>query len=178
MVHGQQDLRLGAIAPELPPPADAAAMFRAAGASVRLEADIRQAVWHKLVLNAATNLPSALTGATLAEMAEQPDLRMLTQLIADEMLTLAAKLGHDVGLRARELPAIAKLGGAHRTSMLQDVDAGRTPELGAIAEAPLELAARLGLAMPALSTTTALLRARLAVAEQRLIRPGVLSVVA
>ena len=152
-----QDLHLGAIAGD-PPLAAIAAQFEAAGISVTVEADIRRAMWRKLVRNAATNVVSALTDATMEQMGQDIEVTRVITDIALEVAGLAARVGRAVDPDLEEMVGVLKTAGPFATSMLQDVRSGREPELDAIADAPLELADLLGHEMPTLRTTVALLR--------------------
>ncbi|MGP9810320.1 ketopantoate reductase family protein [Rhodopseudomonas sp. NSM] len=156
IVSGRQDLQIGAVG-GAPPLAQIAARFTAAGIAVSVEPDIRRAMWRKLIRNAATNVVSALTGATLEQMGRDDGaVRVITE-IALEVSGLAARLGRTVDPQVEELIAVLRTAGPFATSMLQDVRNGREPELGAIAQAPLELADRIGHPMPTLRSVAALL---------------------
>ncbi len=159
-VGGQQELNVGAIGgrPDLMPLVEG---FARAGIAMTLEPDIRKAMWRKLIRNAATNVVSALTGATLEQMGRDGAITRVITDIATEVAGLAARVGRPVDPELEELVAVLHQAGPFATSMLQDVRAGREPELDSIADAPLELAAKVGYAMPTLQTVTALLRGRL-----------------
>lgn len=159
-VSGRQDLHLGTIGdgPSLAPIAEALA---AAGISVMIEPDIRRAVWRKLIRNAATNAVSALTGATLGQMGDDAEATRVITAIALEVSGLAARVGRAVNPDIEELIVALKRAGPFATSMLQDVRAGREPELAAIVDAPLELADQFGYPMPALRMTAALLKLKI-----------------
>lgn len=157
IVSGRQDLQVGAVG-GAPPLAAIAAQFSEAGIAVRVEADIRRAVWRKLIRNAATNVVTALTGATLEQLGHDAAALQIATDIAREVAGLAARLGRGVDPEIDELIAVLRGAGPFATSMLQDVRHGREPELGAIAQAPLELAEKVGHAMPTLRAVAALLR--------------------
>lgn len=156
IVSGRQDLQLGAVG-GTPPLATIAEQFSEAGIAVRVESDIRRAVWRKLIRNAATNVVSALTGATLEQIGHDAEAIRLVAAIAQEVADLAGRLGRPVDPEIEELIAVLRAAGPFATSMLQDVRNGREPELGAIAEAPLELADQIGHPMPTLRSVAALL---------------------
>ncbi len=109
---------------------------------------IRQEIWVKLMGNIAFNPISALTGATLATIARDPDTSHLVRAIMSETEALARKLGIEMPITIDQRIAGAEKVGEHKTSMLQDLEAGRPLELDAIAGAALELGERLGVPMP------------------------------
>jgi 2-dehydropantoate 2-reductase len=102
----------------------------------------------KLLGNIAFNPISALTGATLQTMARNPDVSPLVRAIMAETECVARKLGIDIPVTIEQRIAGAEKVGEHKTSMLQDLEAGRPLELEAIAGAALEVGERLGVAMP------------------------------
>ncbi len=109
---------------------------------------IRQEIWVKLMGNIAFNPISALTGATLVAIARDPDTSQLVRGIMAETEALAGNLGIEMPISIDQRIAGAEKVGEHKTSMLQDLEAGRPLELDAIAGAALELAERLGVPMP------------------------------
>jgi 2-dehydropantoate 2-reductase len=110
---------------------------------------IRHEIWVKLVGNIAFNPISALTGGTLEELARHPDVSHLVRDVMIEAEAVAAKLGVELPVSVdQRIAGAAKVGG-HKTSMLQDYEAGRPMELEAVVGAVIELGERLGIAMPA-----------------------------
>ncbi len=109
---------------------------------------IRQEIWVKLMGNMAFNPISALTGATLVRIARHPEASQLVRAIMAETEAVAHKLGIEMPITIDQRIAGAEKVGEHKTSMLQDLEAGRTLELDAIVGAALELGERLGVAMP------------------------------
>ena len=109
---------------------------------------MRQEIWVKLLGNIAFNPISALTGATLATMASDPDGSALARNIMTETETIAHRLGMEIPITIDQRIAGAGKVGEHKTSMLQDIEAGRPLELDAIVGAVLELGERLGIATP------------------------------
>jgi len=134
-----------------------------AGFDAPLAGDIRAEIWLKLVANAAYNPVSILTGGTIGKMLDDPAVSGLLQAMMNESVTVAAALGVTLPLEPAQLLAATRPFGAHRTSMLQDLDAGRSVELDPIVFAITELARRYGLATPLLDSIAALAaqRARL-----------------
>jgi 2-dehydropantoate 2-reductase len=122
--------------------------FTGAGLRCPIRSNIRQEIWVKLMGNLAFNPISALTGATLLEIIECPDTRALAKGIMEEAGRVASKLGIELGISVDQRMAGAARVGHHKTSMLQDVEAGRPLELEAIAGAVVELGDKLGVDVP------------------------------
>ena len=120
----------------------------AAGLRCPVTTHIREEIWVKILGNVAFNPISALTGATLAGMAADPDVAALVRAIMAEAECVAASLGMKLPVTIEQRMAGAAKVGAHKTSMLQDLEAGRPLELEAVLGAVLELGERLGVAMP------------------------------
>lgn len=136
----------------------------AAGFRCPITTRMRQEIWVKLLGNVAFNPISALTGATLAQMTRHPEVCGLVRQIMAEAECVAAKLGITLPISIDQRIAGAEKVGEHKTSMLQDLEVGRPLELDAIVGAVVELAGRLGLAVPA---TCAIYACTKLLAEQR-----------
>jgi 2-dehydropantoate 2-reductase len=121
----------------------------AAGLRAPVTTRIRHEVWVKLLGNVAFNPISALTGGMLDEMVRHPDLSRTIREIMAETEAVAARLGIELPITIDQRMAGAEKVGAHKTSMLQDYEAGRPMELDAIAGAVVELGEKLGVPMPA-----------------------------
>jgi 2-dehydropantoate 2-reductase len=139
---------------------DVAQLLNAGGETAELREHIRIAVWEKLWGNVAMNPLSALTGATLGEIAQDPALRKLCRDVMLETEAVAAALGINFDLDAETRIDRAGRIGAHRSSMLQDLAAGRAPETGALMMAVSEIGGLLGLRTPFLDAITTLVEAR------------------
>lgn len=126
-----------------------------AGLKVPFTARLRHEIWVKVLGNAAFNPLSALTRATLAEMVRDPEVCALVRAIMGEAETVAAKLGMELPVSIEQRIAGAAKVGEHKTSMLQDLEAGRPMELEAICGAVVELGGRLGVPMPHMHTVYA-----------------------
>ena len=120
----------------------------AAGLRCPVTTRIRQEIWVKILGNVAFNPISALTGATLAKMARDPDVNALVRRIMEETIAVGAKLGLEVPITIDQRIAGAEKVGEHKTSMLQDLEAGRPIELEAVVGAVVELGERLNVPMP------------------------------
>jgi 2-dehydropantoate 2-reductase len=121
----------------------------AAGFRCPISVRIRHEIWVKLLGNIAFNPISALTGATLVEMARHPDVSRLAREIMTEAGAVAGRLGIELSVSIDQRMAGAEKVGEHRTSMLQDLEAGRPMEIEAVVGAVLEIGERLGVPMPA-----------------------------
>lgn len=125
---------------------------------------IRDEIWVKLWGNVSFNPISALTLATLDRIAGEPD----TRAVAKAMMTEAKEIGEALGIRfridlERRLDGTASVG-AHRTSMLQDLQAGRAMEIDAIIAAVQEMGRLVDVATPTIDVVLALVRQRAEVA--------------
>ncbi|HKZ78091.1 MAG TPA: 2-dehydropantoate 2-reductase [Pyrinomonadaceae bacterium] len=122
--------------------------FIRSGLKCPIRSDIRHDIWVKLMGNVAFNPISALTRGTLLDIVQCPETRMLTAEIMAETEKLAERLGIKVGITIEQRLAGAEKVGPHKTSMLQDIEAGRSLELEPIVGAVVELADRLGVSVP------------------------------
>ena len=142
-----------------------------AGFKAPVSRDIRGEIWVKLLGNATFNPLSALTHATLAQICGDGPMRSLVAQLMAEAQAVAAALGVVMKVSIEQRIAGAQAVGEHKTSMLQDVEQGRAPELAALLGAVVELGQVAGVATPllqALHSITALLASRLAQTHGRL----------
>lgn len=121
----------------------------AAGFRCPVTTRFRHEIWVKLLGNVAFNPISALTGGTLEALVRHPDTSRLVREVMVETEAVAAKLGIELPISIDQRMAGAEKVGAHKTSMLQDFEAGRPMELEAVVGAVVELGERLDVAMPA-----------------------------
>jgi 2-dehydropantoate 2-reductase len=121
----------------------------ASGLRAPVTTRFRHEIWVKLLGNVAFNPISALTGGTLEELVRHPELSRVIREIMAETEAVAAKLNIELPISIDQRMAGAEKVGAHKTSMLQDYEAGRPMELDAIVGAVVELGDRLGVPMPA-----------------------------
>jgi 2-dehydropantoate 2-reductase len=108
---------------------------------------IRHEIWVKVLGNASFNPVSALTHATLAQMARDPGVSSVIRSIMQEVEAVSQKLGMELPVSIDQRIAGAEKVGEHKTSMLQDLEAGRPMELEALVGAVVELGERVGLPM-------------------------------
>jgi 2-dehydropantoate 2-reductase len=127
----------------------------AAGFRSPVSTRFRTEVWVKLLGNVAFNPISALTGATLEALARHADVSIVIREMMAETESVAARLGITLPISIDQRMAGAEKVGAHKTSMLQDFEAGRPMELEAIVGAVVELGERLGVPMPCTRTVYA-----------------------
>jgi 2-dehydropantoate 2-reductase len=118
--------------------------------------DIRAEIWLKLWGNMTFNPISALSRATLAGICQYPPTRSLAASMMTEAQTIAHKLGITFRVPLEKRIAGAEKVGHHKTSMLQDVEAGRTLEVDALLGAVVELARLTETPTPHLDTVYAL----------------------
>jgi 2-dehydropantoate 2-reductase len=114
------------------------AMIRA-GFKSPVSKDIRGEIWIKLWGNLSFNPISALTHATLVDICRYPRSRELAANMMREAQTVAEKLGVEFKISLDKRIAGAEAVGAHKTSMLQDVEHGRALELEALVGSVVEL---------------------------------------
>src|SRR6478735_16551 len=127
----------------------------AAGFRCPINQRFRHEIWVKLLGNVAFNPISALTRGTLEELARDPEVSTVVRALMAETEAVAAKLNIELPISIDQRMAGAEKVGAHKTSMLQDLEAGRPLEIEAIVGAVVELGERLGVAMPATKTVYA-----------------------
>jgi 2-dehydropantoate 2-reductase len=114
-------------------------LLHAAGFRAPMSTDIRSEIWLKLWGNCSFNPISALTHATLADICEFPLTRELAANVMREAQAIGDKLGVRFLVSLEKRIAGAQAVGQHKTSMLQDVEAGRPLELEALVAAVIEL---------------------------------------
>jgi len=135
-----------------------AAALEAGGLKPRIYEDIRDDIWIKLWGNLCFNPISAITQSTLDIVATDPG----TRLLARNMMLEAQDIGRHFGVRFRvdvdrRIEGAASVG-AHRTSMLQDLDKGRPLEIDALLKAVQEMGRMAGIATPFIDSVLALVQ--------------------
>src|ERR1035438_4887623 len=119
----------------------------ASGLRCPITTHIRQEIWVKIMGNASLNPVSALTRSTLAQMVRDPGVSEVIRNIMQEVEAVSQKLGMELPVSIEQRMAGAEKVGEHKTSMLQDLEAGRSMELEALVGAVVELGERVGLPM-------------------------------
>jgi 2-dehydropantoate 2-reductase len=131
----------------------------AGGFSAPVLDDIRSEIWLKLWGNLCFNPISALTRQTLDVCATEPPLRALARSMMVEAEQIANKLGVTFRVDVdRRINGAAKVG-AHRTSMLQDLESGRALEIDALVTAVQELGRLVGVETPMIDAVLGLVQA-------------------
>lgn len=113
--------------------------FKQAGLKSPIVKQIRTDIWVKLWGNLAFNPISALTRATLESICQYPPTRELARQMMLEAQAIAEKLDINFAISLEKRINGAEQVGAHKTSMLQDIEAGRPTEIDAIVGAVAEL---------------------------------------
>ena len=125
-------------------------MLVSAGLKAPIQTRIRNEIWLKILGNATLNPVSALTRATLAEMLTDPTTRELIRTLMEEVAAVARAVGAEVPLSIEKRMDGAAATGQHKTSMLQDLEAGRPLEVDALLGAVVELAGGSAVQVPSL----------------------------
>ena len=132
----------------------------ASGLRCPVTARIRHEIWVKVLGNASLNPVSALTRATVAQMLRDPGVCTVIRNIMQEVETVSSKLGMELPVSIDQRIAGAEKVGEHKTSMLQDLEAGRSMELEALVGAVVELGERMHVPMPVTRTVYSCTRLR------------------
>ncbi len=130
--------------------------IRDAGFKTPILSDIRSEIWLKLWGNLSFNPISALTHATLQDICRFPATRELAAQMMREAQAIGEKLGVQFKVGLDKRIAGAEAVGAHKTSMLQDVEMGRVLELDALVKSVIELGRITELPTPAIEHVYAL----------------------
>jgi len=136
----------------------------AAGFKAPVRPRIRDEIWIKLWGNLSFNPISALTHATLDIIATHPDSRPVARAMMLEAQAIGEALGVRFGLTVDRRMAGAAAVGAHRTSMLQDLERGRPMEIDALVASVQEMGRLVGVPTPTIDTVLGLVRLRARVA--------------
>ena len=146
-----------------------ATLLSQAGFAVTLSERIQREVWFKLWGNMTMNPISALTGATCDRILDDPLVRAFCSAVMLEAQTIGAAFGIAIDQRPEERHAVTRKLGAFKTSMLQDLEAGRPLEIDALLGAVREIGAHVGVATPNVDALFGLVRL---MAATRLHSPG------
>lgn len=135
-----------------------ASAFADAGFDVTSSGHIQHDIWYKLWGNMTMNPISAITGATADRLLDDTLVGGFVLSVMAEAQAIGARIGCQITERGEERNAVTRKLGAFKTSMLQDVDAGRPLEIDQLLAAPREIAGRLGVATPNLDALLGLTR--------------------
>ncbi len=157
--HRGQGLIVGEPAGGKTPRVQAVAdLLARAGFDVTHSADIRYDIWYKLWGNLTMNPVSAMTGATADRVLADPLVREFCSAVMREAAQIGDLMGCHIDQTPEQRHAMAAELGAFKSSMLQDVQAGRPIELDAIVAAVQELGQRFNLAAPNINALLGLTR--------------------
>ena len=137
-----------------------ATVLRDAGFRCRVKPDPRDEIWLKVLGNLCFNPISALTHATLDRIAADPGTAQVCRLMMHEARAIAERLGIAFQIDIDRRLAAGGAVGAHKTSMLQDLEAGRPMEIDALVAAVQELGNLVGVPSPTIDVVLALIQAR------------------
>jgi 2-dehydropantoate 2-reductase len=130
----------------------------AAGFETTVSKRIQADVWYKLWGNMTMNPMSALTGATCDRLLDDPLLDRFTLAIMAEAAAIGEKIGCPIRQSGEERNAVTRKLGAFKTSMLQDVEAGKPLEIDALLTAVSEIGGRVGVPTPSTDALLGLTR--------------------
>jgi len=154
---GLGDIRLGSPAGRADAARRAAVLLDGAGVPARAIEDVQDALWTKAVINAAINPLTALTGRLNGEMVEDAGLRRALTLVAEEAAGVARACGAELPeYMATAVEEVCRRTAGNRSSMLQDVSAGRRTEIEFINGEIVRRAAEVGVSAPLCEALTAL----------------------
>lgn len=131
-----------------------------AGLDAQPSPDMRRDIWMKLLGNACFNPVSLLTGAHTDDMIDDPALHALFVRMMDEAIAIGGRLGLRLQVDPLQRIAQSRALGHIKTSMLQDLEAGRAVELDAILGSLVECAAAVAMPVPTLDSIFGLARMR------------------
>ena len=134
------------------------AALTSAGFRVEASDDVKKDVWYKLWGNMTMNPVSALTGALTDAILDDPLVRAFLLRCMAEAAAIGAQIGCPITQLGDERLALTRELGGFKTSMLQDVEAGRAIELDALVTAVHEIAARVGIDAPNIGALLGLTR--------------------
>lgn len=125
-----------------------AALLAKAGFDAKVSLQIQKDAWYKLWGNMSTNPVSAITGATTDRILADDLVREFTSRVMLEAKDIGARIGVPIDQSPEDRHQVTRKLGAFRTSMLQDVEAGKSVELDAIVAVVRELGQLTGVATP------------------------------
>jgi 2-dehydropantoate 2-reductase len=128
------------------------AAFQAGGLKCPVEERVRDQLWLKLVGNVAFNPTTALTGATLGQLGDVPEMVTVLRAVLGEVAAVGEALGLELPVSLDRRLEAGLAVGDHKSSMLQDLEAGKPLELDCMTGAVLEIAANLGIECPHVET--------------------------
>ena len=137
---------------------DVASLLQSAGFEVTVSARIQADIWYKLWGNMTMNPVSALTGATGDRILDDPLVNRFCLSVMREAAAIASKIGCPISQSGEDRNAVTRQLGAFKTSMLQDVEAGKPLEIDALVSVVREIGERVGEPTPNIDTLLGLAR--------------------
>jgi 2-dehydropantoate 2-reductase len=139
-----------------------ASRWRQAGFTAEAVADVLSMQWEKLICNVAYSAPCALTGLTVGEVMDDPEMGPISRAAATEAWTVARAIG--IAITAGDPVALVRNFAAGmpaaRPSMLQDIENRRRSEIDVINGAVVRAAGQAGIAVPVNRTLVALVKVK------------------
>ena len=132
--------------------------LRDGGFQVEVSQRIQQDVWFKLWGNMTMNPVSAITGATADRILDDPLVRGFISRVMREAAAIGERIGLPIPIAPEQRHEVTRKLGAFRTSMLQDVDAGKPVELDALVAIVAEIGRAVGVATPDIDALLGLAR--------------------
>lgn len=133
-------------------------LFRDAGFDVELSKCIQRDIWYKLWGNMTMNPVSALTGATADRVLDDALVNAFCVAVMREAAAIGARIGCNIAESAEQRNIVTRKLGAFKTSMLQDIEAGRPVEIDVLLSAPREIGVAVGEPTPYLDALLGLAR--------------------
>lgn len=137
---------------------DIARLLREAGLDIEISETIQNDIWFKLWGNMTMNPVSGLTGATCDRILDDPLVSDFCLKIMAEAAQIGERIGCPVNQSGEERNAVTRELGAFKTSMLKDVEKGRSVELDALVSSVREIGAMIGVRTPHIDTLLGLTR--------------------
>jgi 2-dehydropantoate 2-reductase len=151
---------IGTVGTRAGPVAAVRRLLAAAGIPTKVARDLDAVLWKKAIVNAAVNPVTAVAGCSNGELLARPEQLFLARAAAAEATRVARALGISVASDPwPEIIRVLRETSANRTSMLQDVEAGRPTEIDAITGAIVRAARRHRVAAPVNAALLAAVRA-------------------
>lgn len=129
-----------------------------AGLDIVVSRNIQQDIWFKLWGNMTMNPVSAITGATCDRILDDPLVNAFCLRVMDEAAQIGTLIGCPVHQTGEERNGVTRKLGAFKTSMLQDVEAGRAVELDALVSSVREIGKKVGMQTPNIDALLGLAR--------------------
>ncbi len=131
-----------------------------AGFEIAVTGSIEKEFWVKLLGNVSFNPVSALTQSTANVLIESPEVKTYMVEIMKEVLAIGRAVGVDADIDPEARIDMARVLGPFKTSMLQDLEAGKRLEIDGLLAGTLEIARKAGVKAPYTESLFGLIRAR------------------